>query len=394
MQNRPYAIVYILVVVITFYSCRQHAGKQEVVTREVNQVRIFYTPMVKDNAHWNMLVINEYGDTIQYKKMDSLTVDFRKWVINGKTRYGYYVKNSDFYKYPDQPYSSGFRVITDSNFNILQRITLKSHGIIDGKKKPAVEHHDFILLDDNHYIVLACYEYTPTNIPAELNPLPGKIVVTPVIQEVLNGEVVWQWVGCEYPELYAASVDGNNFSDTGKEANYLHVNSMFIDPADSNLVISCRNTNQVMKLNRKGNNIVWKLGGKDSDFVIPDTAKFLRQHDATFINNSKTMLLLDNGQRGVREFSRVLELDIDEANRKVTGYLIFNIPDDFIEFGGNVEKRGERYFIGGGSGGFIMEAIPRTGVKAFELQLELGSYRVYKYPEAETTEQQPGGYRL
>lgn len=357
--------------------CAEKAQKQE----EHKSVEIFFTPMVKDNIHWNHLVINEIGDTLKYQKIDSLTVDFRRWIIDGATYYGYYIKNNDFYKYPGQPYSSGFRIVTDSNLNIIKRITLKSHGIIDGVKKPAVEHHDFILLGKEHYIVLACYEYVPTNIPAELNPLPGKIVVTPVIQEVKNSEVVWQWVGCEYPELYANSMDGNNFSDTGKEANYLHVNSMFIDPKDSNLVISCRNTNQILKLNRRGNNIVWKLGGKNSDFAVPDTAIFLRQHNVTMINNSKTILLLDNGQRGVREQSRVIELDIDEDKRKITGHKIFNIPDDFIEFGGNVEKRGERYFIGGGSGGYIMEINPRTMVKSFELQLEYGSYRVYKYPE-------------
>ncbi len=373
-MNRFLFITILFIQVLGCTSC-----KEKVHAHNNDTNVIFLTPMVKNaGEHCNLLIINTNGDTIAYKKEQSQITDFRQWLINGQKRYGYYLKNKDFYK-PDQSYSTGYRIITDSNFKELQRITLKSHGIIDGEKFPGVDHHDFILLADNHYIVMAYYEYSPSNVPEKLKLTQNVNVVTPVIQEVKNNKVTWQWVGCEHPELYGVSVEKNTYSDTGKPADYLHANSMFIDSKDSSLIVSFRNTNQVLKLNRKGNDIIWKFGGINTDFDIPDTAKFLRQHSATLINDNKTLLLLDNGQRGVREYSRILEFDIDEKEHKVTAYRIFNIPEDFIEFGGNVEKKGERYFIGGGSAGFVHEIIPRTGVKTFDLQLEMGTYRAYRY---------------
>ena len=106
--------------------------------------------------------------------------------------------------------------------------------------------------------------------------------------------------------------------------------------------------------------------------------QFLRQHFATVINN-KTILLLDNGDSTERSYSRVLEFDLNETNKTITGSREFTIPGDFIRFAGSVQKFDNTYFIGGGSAQYAMEVNYRTKVKTFEIPIPLGSYRALKY---------------
>ncbi len=352
-------------------------------TEEMMSSEILYTPVIGNNTRSVLLIINYDGDTLKLIDKDTAVSDFRKWEVDGKTYYSYFLRNTGFYTIPQIPYAAGYRIITDTAFRELKRLKLVSHNGIDAATQPALENHDFLVLGANHFITLAYYEKTVDNIPTHLSPAADIKVVTPVIQELLNDRVVWQWVGSDYPELYATSVEGNNYSNTAITADYLHVNSMWVDEKDGNLLISCRNSNQLIKLNRHGPGIVWQLGGINSDFELPGGSQFLRQHNATYINDGKTILLLDNGLLEVRDYSRVLEFDIDEQNRIITATRTFIIPDNFIRFAGSVQKFGDRYFIGSGvSPGytpFILEVNHRTGVKTFEKQLELGSYRAFKY---------------
>lgn len=340
---------------------------------------IFMSPLLGDGTTAMLLVIDTNGDTIKAHYPGKLVGDFRRWDIAGKCYYSYLEENKGFYIIPQIAIIAGYRVITDSNFNELKRITLLSYAGINGQQQPASEVHDFLMLGENHFINLAYYEHTPANIAPALNPATGVKVATPVIQEIVNDKVVWQWVGSDYPELYEVSIEGNDYSNTTKTCDYLHVNSMFVDPNDGNLIVSCRNGNQLLKLNRKGSGIIWKMGGKHSDFEIPAGMQFLRQHFATVINGH-TIMLLDNGDINERNFSRVMEYDIDEDNRKITATRAYNIPGDFIRFAGSVQKFGDNYFIGGGFSGYALEVNSRTNVKKFEMKIPRGSYRAYKYP--------------
>ncbi len=377
--------IVIAVFFIPATSCKKERGNIYPAghTEEIINSEIFCTPLIGNNTRSVLLIINHYGDTLKIKDKDTAVADFRKWVVNGKSYYSYFLRNSGFYTIPQVPYVAGYRIVTDSDFRELKRLKLVSHNGIDAAAQPALENHDFLVLGENHFITLAYYEKTADNIPAHLSPATGVKVVTPVIQELLNDRVVWQWAGSDYPELYATSVEGNDYGNTARAADYLHVNSMWVDEKDGNLLISCRNSNQLIKLNRHGEGIVWQLGGINSNFELPADMHFLRQHNATYINNGKTILLLDNGLLGVRDYSRVLEFDLDEQNMKITNARAFVIPGDFIRFAGSVQKFGDRYFIGSGVNPdyspYILEVNYRTGVKTFEKRLELGSYRAFKY---------------
>ena len=54
-----------------------------------------------------------------------------------------------------------------------------------------------------------------------------------MIEEVRNGSVVFHWDGSNDTSFYANSIFDNNFQDTTTAQDYMHMNSIFIDPTDS-----------------------------------------------------------------------------------------------------------------------------------------------------------------
>ncbi|MBD0284422.1 MAG: aryl-sulfate sulfotransferase, partial [Flavisolibacter sp.] len=227
---------------------------------------------------------------------------------------------------------------------------------------------------------MAYYEKSVNNIPSALNPVQNARVAAPIIQEIKDGIAIWEWDGTDFPEFYQNSVEGNKFNDGSQTDDYMHMNSMFIDPTDNTLICSFRNLDQVIKIQRTSGNILWRLGGKNSDFVLTSDQKFYRQHHATLTDDNKTLLIFDNGLKGVRDYSRIIEFQLDEANKMVKNFTSFNLPgNSFSEFMGSAQKRGDTYFIGHGSDPVVSEVNYKTGEVKLKVELSDYSYRAFKY---------------
>jgi len=343
--------------------------------------QIFISPYLPgDSGSGVVMVLNQNGHVIKQIKTPGETINFQKWVINGKTRYTYEVQD------PSDPLYTGgtvpgYEIIADSNFNEIKRVQLYDNGNISTSVLKGLDGHDFILIDDNHYILETFYPETVTNIPDSLNPVKSGVkVIAPVIQEVINDVVVWQWDGTNYPEFYGSSVEGNTFTDSSTYQDYMHLNAMYIDPRDNNLLLSFRNLNQVVKINRTNGNIIWRLGGKNSDFPLNSDQVFLRQHNITLTDDNSTFLLFDDGEQTIRPSSRVLEFNLDEIAKQVLTFRSFDIPEPFCAYMGSVQKRGNTYFIGGGWANYVLEVNYLTGEKLLELKAPVDKfYRAYKY---------------
>ncbi|MFW6158211.1 MAG: aryl-sulfate sulfotransferase, partial [Planctomycetota bacterium] len=100
--------------------------------------------------------------------------------------------------------------------------------------------------------------------------------------------------------------------------DYSHANTIEPDPRDDSLIVSCRNMNQLVKVDRSTGRIVWRLG-VDGDFTMDPADCFYHQHSPELQPNGN-ILLFDNGtgrpEEHGGEFSRALELRVDEANRE------------------------------------------------------------------------------
>ena len=322
-----------------------------------------------------IIIIDNLGNIHFQRQIYGPVFCFKQWKINGETLYSYIVNDPEVYHVPLINLSAGHIVLLDSALNEIKQIKLQPFNDINTNRNEGLDLHDFILLSKNHYITITAFEKIVTNIPDSLHPTKGVKVVAPIIQEIINDKVIWQWDGSMYPEFYTVSTEQNHFAYASVTHNYMHINSIFLDPRDSNLICSFRNTNQILKINRKSGAIVWRLGGKNSDFPLTNEQFFLKQHDVKLIDSNTTYLLFDNGDSATRQKSRILEFKLDEPNKKIIAFNAFDIPEKYSQYMGSVDKIGDNYFICGGSSFYLIEIKSKTGEKLMEMTNNQAIYR-------------------
>ncbi len=327
-----------------------------------------------------LMIMNQDGQVLRKKVVAGQAFNFNRWVINGQTRYTYAVNDPGALHSFAPIEDAGYTIIADSNLNTIQQVYFNSFGENQFQSGQALDVHEFILLSDNHWITESYVFKTVTNIPSYIPHAAHPVVVAPIIEEVVNGNVIWSWDGSADTSFYGNSVSLNNFLDSTTAQDYIHLNSITIDPRDNNLIISMRNQFQIAKINRQTGAVMWRLGGKNSDFAMTSDMKFLYQHHATLADNNQTLLLFDDGDATARAYSRVDEFQIDEVNKVVNSFKSYTIPEPFASIMGSVQKTGNEYFIGGGSGNYILEVNYVTGQKIMELAgSAYATYRAFKY---------------
>jgi arylsulfotransferase ASST len=203
------------------------------------------------------------------------------------------------------------------------------------------DHHEFLITSGDTALITI---YNP--VPGDLSPVGGPkdgVVVQGICQEldIETGEVLFEWhsldhVGLE--ETYAEPSNGPSPS-----IDYFHINSIDVDH-DGNLIVSARNTSAVYKIDRQTGEIIWRLGGKESDFEIGQGTRFAYQHDArrqpdgtiTIFDNGTT--IFEDGVPKAVEESRGIELELDEEEMTASLVREYTHPDkQFAHAGGNMQ---------------------------------------------------------
>lgn len=185
--------------------------------------------------------------------------------------------------------TGGALVELDERFEEVRRI--ETTGLVN------TDDHDSLLLPDGSRWLLA---YEP-------NPTTG--LIDSVIQHVSpSGEVLWQWTSA--PHADETVVPG--------DVDYAHINAIDVQP-NGDVLASFRNFSSVFLI-RPGatDEVVWKLGGRDSDFTFPDLPGGVpdvgpcAQHSATILPNGN-VLVFDNGSSTF--FGRPLCVDQQDLER-------------------------------------------------------------------------------
>lgn len=110
--------------------------------------------------------------------------------------------------------------------------------------------------------------------------------------------------------------------------------------ADVCVQISARVTDGLYKISGTDGSVIWRLGGKFSDFDVEPAAAFAFQHDARWIDRQKQdqMTLFDNGPHGDVEYSRGMLLAVDQDAKTVRLSTEFrNALSTFAQFEGNTQ---------------------------------------------------------
>ncbi|MFI5262548.1 MAG: arylsulfotransferase family protein, partial [Candidatus Limnocylindrales bacterium] len=165
----------------------------------------------------------------------------------------------------------------------------------------------------------------------------------------------------------------------GAQYDYLHVNSIDVD-SDGNLLVSARHTWAVYKLDRHSGAVLWRLGGKRSDFAMGAGTAFAWQHDARRQADGTVTLFDDNA---APNGSRGIVLDLDAARMAATLVRAYTHPGGIQSTSqGNVQilPDGDA-LVGWGSQPNVSE-FDRRGRLVFDAALPPGSssYRAFRFP--------------
>lgn len=164
--------------------------------------------------------------------------------------------------------------------------------------------HEFILTPQGTAL-LTIFSTVQRDLSSVGGPVNGNVLDS-IFQEVdvATGKVLFEWHSLDHVPLtdtYAPVLD---------PFDYFHLNSLAVDPLDGRYVISARNTSAIYKLDRQTGAVLWRLGGRSSDFSLGPETFFMYQHDAR-PHLDGTLTLYDDGPSASSAQSRALRLALD-----------------------------------------------------------------------------------
>lgn len=271
-------------------------------------------------------------------------------------------------------YGQGHYEIVDTSYERVARVF--AQGGYQG------DLHEFFLTPEGTAI-FSCYGPATARmrIGGSLHEVP---YVYGVVQEVdvASGRLLWQWRSDRHvalAESYAKPVP-----QPGWIFDYMHLNSIAIDPTDGNLLISGRNTSTCYKVNRRSGRVMWRLGGKHSDFHHGPGTRFNYQHHVN-LHPGGLLTLFDNegGPPRYARQSRALILALDQKRMRVRlVHAMRHDPPVYSDALGSVQLLDNgQWFVGWGrSTNFTRYSSAGTALYDGHLSSGSSSYRAFLQP--------------
>ncbi|MFI3173523.1 MAG: arylsulfotransferase family protein, partial [Eubacteriales bacterium] len=292
------------------------------------------------------------GDIVYYLGTTGDAHDFKAYMIDGEVYYTYLqaaTECSDEHM-TGVGYYRCRAVVMNANYEIIDEMIymVETDGV---PANHSLENHEFNMLDLGHYMTTSYVATNVDNIPTDVDDDGCAYVVACVAQEIIDGELVFEWNSTDHPELYAYSVENCDY-DSEDVQDYIHINSLDIDPADDNVVMSFRNIDAILKVDRETSEIIWVLGGLGDQFGLTTEQLFARQHFAKYYDGVLTFY--DNGND--KEQTRVVEIILDEENMTVVDYQYHQIDGKYTWYMGSsqcLDYSTSRYLMGWGGNQFI-----------------------------------------
>ncbi|HXP59037.1 MAG TPA: arylsulfotransferase family protein [Dongiaceae bacterium] len=239
--------------------------------------------------------------------------------------------------------------------------------------------HEFQLTPQNTALI-TINDIVQTDLSSVGGPTSGAVDEGSVQEiDVATGAVLFEWHSLDHVEL-----SESHYAYTpGQTApyDYFHINSVRLD-TDGNLLISSRYMWTVYKVNRTTGAIIWRLGGKKSDFKLGSGCQFAFQHDAEAVDSS-TLRIFDNESDGIAvlPYSRVILVHHDDAAMTANIVRTLVHPEGLSVYAeGNAQAlaNGDT-FVGWGILGRISE-FDSAGQLLFDAQEAPGfaTYRAYR----------------
>ena len=242
--------------------------------------------------------------------------------------------------------------------------------------------HEF-LLTPRKTALITIFQKVPYDLPFFGGTRKGN-AIEGVIQEVdvATGRLLFEWRSLDHVPPSESYEDIP--TDLSRSWDYFHLNSIEIEP-DGNLLVSARNTHAMYLIRRSDGAVLWRLGGKRSDFTFDPGARFAWQHDGR-LHPDEELTVFDNQavRPSLRRRSRALLLRLDEQHRRVRLIRRYTLPKPVLSTSqGNAQLLPDGHvLVGWGSNPRVTE-FSRRGRILLDLTFGGGaanSYRAFRFP--------------
>jgi hypothetical protein len=198
--------------------------------------------------------------------------------------------------------------IADRHYNVIATVSA-GNGLTE-------DIHEFHLTREGTALLLA-YHTVTRDLSSVGGPASG-LVTEGVVQEIdiRNGHVIFEWHSLDH-----VGIDESQ-SPVPKSAtaawDYFHANAVSVDE-DGNLLVDARNTWAAYRIDRHSGAVIWRLGGKKSDFELGPGVAFAWQHNPTAADDHGLVRIFDNeAAPTVLPYSRVIWVRHDERKKTAT----------------------------------------------------------------------------
>lgn len=335
---------------------------------------LFVAPSAWGRVQAGPLMIDDQGEPVWFKPISAAlwATNFRADRYRGKPVLTWWEGTMTV-----RGFGRGEGVIADASYREIARVRAGNSRHMDM--------HEFRLTPQGTALFV-CY---PESVPADLSPIGGPSdgnAYESIIQEVdvESGRVLLEWRSLEHLPLQ------DSYQPPAIPYDYLHVNSIDVTP-DGNLLVSGRCTWALYKLERRTGRVIWRLGGKRSDFALDHGARFSWQHDGQQPEQS-TITLFDDADAGLdsgtgfsrtESQSRGVILRVDERRKRVSLARSYRHPRPLLASAmGSMQTLPDGHVLVGWGSEPVASEFSADGRLLADMRLgpQHDSYRAFRYP--------------
>lgn len=201
--------------------------------------------------------------------------------------------------------------------------------------------------------------------PADLSPYGGPAdgyFDNYSIQEVNleTGKLLFFWNVLDHVNPADSMLPAASATSSNNIWDCFHVNSVEEGP-DNTLLISMRNMWAIYNIDKETGNIIWQLGGKQSDFTLSPNATFSWQHDARHRPRNRISMFDDaccassSSPPECQAHGLILKLNFQNMTAYVDS-TYYHDPPLYVPSQGNVQKLSNgNQFVGWGQEPYLSE---------------------------------------
>jgi hypothetical protein len=327
-------------------------------TRRTSSGYVFIAPK-KDVAQAGPLILNNRGQIVWFLPVASPGVtDFRLQHYRGRPVLTWWRGRSE------DSDDVGRYSIYDSSYRLVKHVQ-PANGL-------SGDMHEFVITPRNTALMTLSHRVS----------VKGRSVLEGAFQEIdlASGRAVFEWHSIDHVRLVDSYYRLPRKPD--RIYDYFHINSIEVEP-DGNFLVSARNTHTIYKVSRRTGRILWRLGGKRSDFSLGRGARFAWQHDIRRRPDGALTLFDNEAAPKLRRQSRglILRLDVKRRHAALIRSFVHAPPIVAVDQGNMQRLANGHYFVGWGHQPYFTEFGPR-GRTVFDGRFGRGhvdSYRAYRF---------------